>query len=93
MLKPYSDKDGVQDDKDNCPYVPNADQLNSDNDANGTCSFFYRYIYIYFLIVSLIEVCTIYQLEVDIVNDYHYYENEKLVFQKEKEIVPPPHLC
>lgn len=29
------DRDGVQDSEDNCPKVPNADQLDHDNDGKG----------------------------------------------------------
>jgi len=37
---PDQDKDGIPDDKDNCPTIPNPDQKDSDDDGNGdVCEF------------------------------------------------------
>jgi len=35
FISPDSDDDGISDSKDNCPDVPNTNQLNSDGDAHG----------------------------------------------------------
>lgn len=35
----HRDKDGVQDDHDNCEEIPNADQKDTDSDAKGTVTF------------------------------------------------------
>ena len=37
MYSARSDGDGIQDDKDNCPDIPNSDQLDIDDDGFGMC--------------------------------------------------------
>jgi len=35
LLVPDTDDDGVRDDQDNCPFVPNPDQTDTDGDGLG----------------------------------------------------------
>ncbi len=58
------DGDGIQDDRDNCPDTPNSNQLDADEDGQGTvaCSIFYkplihRYIHVFYDNFLFPEIC------------------------------------